>query len=305
MEILQLRYFVAVADTRNFTEAAERLHISQPGLSYQIKRLENELGARLFDRTSRKVDLTIDGRTFLPLAQGVLLKADEALRVMDERLGVETGQVTFGVIPSAGAYVVPHILSSFRRTFPGIEVRLVEEGAHALEKRVLDGDVDFAIVTIAGSTDVLEVTPLTSEELLLAVPPHHPLADREMVSLAELSHESFILLGGSATLGSLVIDLCRRAGFEPKVAYQAGNLETIRSFVRHDLGIAVMPRLAMLWPPEDEVSAIPFAEPLFREINMIRAKGRYATVASRALMVHSRTAMLSMFADIERSPRRG
>jgi len=298
MELNQLRYFIAVADALSFTEAAGRLHVSQPALSYQIKRLENELGARLFDRTSRKVSLTVDGRTFLPLARSVLLKVDEAARVMDERLGVETGQVTFGVIPSIGAYVVPHILASFRRNFPGIEVLLVEASALTLERKLLDGEVDFAIVTEPAAPETLDVTPLMTEELLLVVPLHHSLAERESVALAELNEEDFVLLGGSFTLGTLVIDLCRRAGFEPKVAYQAGSLETVKSFVRHDLGIAVLPSLAMLWPPEDSIVAIPFAVPLTRVITLVRAKGRYATVASRALMVHVRTTILSTFSSV-------
>lgn len=298
MELTQLRYFVAVSDTLSFTEAAEHLHVSQPALSYQIKRLENELGARLFDRTSRKVSLTVDGRTFLPLARAVLFKVDEATRVMDERLGVETGQVTFGVIPSAGAYIVPHILASFRQGFPGIEVILVEDGSHILERKVLDGGVDFAIVTEPGAPEALDVTPLMTEELLLVVPLHHEFAQRESVTLPELAEEHFVLLGGSFTLGALVVDACRHAGFELKVAYHAGSLETVKSFVRHDLGIAVLPRLAMLWPPEDSIVAIPFTEPFTRTINLVRAKDRYATVASRALMVHARTTILSTFATV-------
>jgi len=130
------------------------------------------------------------------------------------------------------------------------------------------------------------------------VPLHHLLAERESVDLAELTEENFVLLGGSFTLGTLVIDLCRHAGFEPKVAYQAGSLETVKSFVRHDLGIAVLPRLAMLWPPEDSIVAIPFTVPLTRAITLVRAKGRYATVASRALMVHVRTTILSTFVTV-------
>jgi len=295
MELNQLKYFIAVADVLSFTEAAERIHVSQPALSYQIKRLENELGARLFDRTSRRVSLTVDGRTFLPLARSVLLKVDEATRVMDERLGVETGQVTFGVIPSIGAYVVPHVLASFRRNFPGIEVLLVESGALSLERKLLDGEVDFAIVTEPAAPEALEMMPLMTEELLLVVPMHHHLAERESVVLEELVQENFVLLGGSFTLGTLVVDVCRRAGFEPKVAYQAGSLETVKSFVRHDLGIAVLPRLAMLWPPEDTIVATPFTVPLTRAITLVRAKGRYISVATRALMVHVRTTILSTF----------
>lgn len=298
MELMQLRYFVAVADAQSFTEAARRLHVSQPALSYQIKRLENELGARLFDRTSRHVSLTVDGRTFLPLAQGVLAKVAEALQIMEERLGVVTGDVALGVIPSVGSSVVPALLASFGRNFPGIVVRLVEAGSQELEREVLDGTIDCAIVTVPVTPAALEISPLMTEELLLTVPPGHDLARRSSVRLAELEEESFIVLGGSFTLSTYVLDACRRAGFEPRVAYEAGGLEMIKGLVRHELGIAILPRLALLGPGDDSLVGISFDEPLTRELNVVRAKDRYSTVATRALIVHVRTTMLSSFSSV-------
>ena len=295
---MQLRYFVAVADAQSFTEAARRLHVSQPALSYQIKRLENELGARLFDRTSRHVSLTVDGRTFLPLAQGVLAKVAEALQIMEERLGVVTGDVALGVIPSVGSSVVPALLASFGRNFPGIVVRLVEAGSQELEREVLDGTIDCAIVTVPVTPAALEISPLMTEELLLTVPPGHDLARRSSVRLAELEEESFIVLGGSFTLSTYVLDACRRAGFEPRVAYEAGGLEMIKGLVRHELGIAILPRLALLGPGDDSLVGISFDEPLTRELNVVRAKDRYSTVATRALIVHVRTTMLSSFSSV-------
>lgn len=298
MELTQLRYFTTVAETKNFTEAAGRLHVSQPALSYQIKRLENELGARLFDRTSRKVSLTVDGRTFLPLAQAVLFKAEEAVRVMEERLGVVTGKVRFGCIPSAAAYIVPPVLSSFSRNFPGIEVSLMEAGAAELERAVLDGSADFAIVSDPHAPEVLDVMPLLSEELFLVVPTHHPLAARESIALRELADEPLIMLGPTFTLGPQVVDYCRKAGFEPRIAYETGALESVKSFVRNDLGIAVLPKMAFQANDEDSLAMVPFAETLTRQLNLIRSKDRYATVASRALMVHVRATILSSFGSV-------
>ncbi|MHB9149199.1 MAG: LysR family transcriptional regulator [Thermoleophilia bacterium] len=293
MELAQLRYFTAIADALSFTEAAVKLHVSQPALSYQIKQLENELGARLFDRTSRKVSLTVDGRTFLPLAQAVLLKAEEATRVMEERLGVLTGSVRFGCIPSAAAYVVPPILASFARSWPGIQVTLVETGAADLERGVLDGSADFAIISEPHAPELLEVTELMEEDLLLVVPHAHPLAEREAVSLSELSDESFILLGGAFTLGPQVLDLCRHAGFEPRVAYETGALESAKSFVRNGLGIAVLARMGLSTTDEETLAFVPFSQRITRRLNLVRSKDRYATVAARTLMVHVRTAILS------------
>lgn len=298
MELTQLRYFTAVAETKNFTEAAARLHVSQPALSYQIKRLENELGARLFDRTSRKVSLTVDGRTFLPLAQSVLLKAEEAVRVMEERLGVMTGKVRFGCIPSAAAFIVPPVLATFRRNFPGIEVSLLEAGAGELERAVLDGSADFAVVSDPHAPDALEVTPLLSEELFLVVPNHHPLAARDFVGLRELEGEPLIMLGGSFTLGPQVVALCRKAGFEPTIAYETGALESVKGFVRNDLGIAVLPKMAFQTTDEDTLTLVPFTEHPSRQLNLIRSKDRYVTVAARALMVHVRSTILSSFGSV-------
>ncbi len=293
MELTQLRYFTAVADTKNFTEAAARLHVSQPALSYQIKRLENELGARLFDRTSRKVSLTVDGRTFLPLAQMVLLKVEEAAGVMEDRLGVMTGSVRLGCIPSAAAYIVPSILASFTRNFPGVAVSLLESGAATLERSVHDGSADLAIVADPVSPEHLDVTPLLTEDLLLVVPDHHRLAARDSVSLAELADEPFIMLGGTFTLGPHVTEACRRAGFEPRVAYETGGLDSVKSFVRHELGISVLPKMAFRPTDDDTLVLVPFTEPLTRDLNLIRNRDRYASVATRALMVHIRTSALS------------
>ncbi|HZJ02614.1 MAG TPA: LysR family transcriptional regulator [Thermoleophilia bacterium] len=305
MELAQLRYFAAVADALSFTEAAAKLRVSQPALSYQIKQLENELGARLFDRTSRKVSLTVDGSTFLPLAQTVLLKAEEATRVMEERLGVVTGSVRFGCIPSAAAYLVPPILASFAHNWPGIQVTLVETGAGDLERSVLDGSADFAIISDPHAPELLEVTELMEEDLLLVLPHSHRLAHHDTVSVRELEHEPLIILGGAFTLGPQVLDLCRHAGFEPRVAYETGALESVKSFVRNGLGIAVLPRMGLNSADEATLTFVPFAERVTRRLNLIRSKDRYATVASRTLMVHVRAAILSDHGSLGESSRDG
>ena len=305
MELLQLKYFAAIAETRSFTEAAKRLHVSQPALSYQIKRLENEIHARLFERTSRRVSLTSDGQAFLSLAQSVLSKADEALQMMEERLGVETGDVNFGTLPSVGAHVVPHILQTFRRNFPGVRVTLRESATVALERAVLDGELDFAIVQVPKAVDALEITPLLREELLLMVPVAHPLAGRASVSLIELAEEDFIGLGGSFQLTQQVVEACRRVGFDPRISYETGALESVRSFVRHELGIGILPRLATEECEREGLRAIPLVEALTRDLNLIRGRHRYAAVATRALMVHVRTTIVADFGGAESAETRG
>ena len=295
MELTQLRYFITIAETQSFTEAARRLHVSQPALSYQIKHLESELGGVLFHRTSRQVSLTVDGKAFLPLAQGVLRKADEAAHFMAERLGVERGEVTMGAVPSVGNQVIPRILASFRRNFPGVRVHVTVAGSRELEDMVLGGDVDFAIVSAPSTSDALEVTHLLVEELVVIAPPGHELGKRHSVSFLELQKYEWILPDRSFTLASQILQACERAGFEPDVVFETGSLESVLSFVQNDLGIGILPRLALSAHPQGELVVLPLQEPLTRDLNLVRAKGRYTSVAAKALLVHTRTTMLSSF----------
>src|SRR5680860_1372817 len=259
MALFQLRYFITIAETQSFTQ---------------------------------------DGRAFLPLAQNVLAKADEAQQMMKERLGVAAGEVSFGTIPTIAAYAVPQILSSFHRNFPGIRVHLLEAGGAALERSVLDRKSDFAIVSDVTVPEALDVIPLLAEELILAVPAHHPLADSESVRLHDLEKEELVMLGGDFALAGQVTKACREAGFEPQVSYETGSMESVKSFVAHDLGIAVVPKLAVRTLTDDRISPVPFAESLTRNLNLIRGKDRHATVAARTLMIHARSTLLSEFTEV-------
>ncbi len=236
MELVQLKYYVTIADTLSFTKAAQQLHVSQPALSYQMKRLESELGARLFDRGRRKIALTSDGEVFLPLAQAVLFRADEAIRVFREHLGVEAGQVRMGCNPSVATYLVPSLLASFRQNFPRVRVQLVEGGNVELQRGVLEGTIDFAVVTAPGSPRTLDVTPLAAEDLLVVVPPGHRYAARTAVALGELAYEQFVFPTDSFNVTAQLIDACRRVGFEPRVAYQTSSIESVKGFVRQGSG---------------------------------------------------------------------
>jgi LysR family cyn operon transcriptional activator len=128
MELTQLRYFVTIAETMSFTVAAELLHVSQPALSYQMRNLERELGTRLFDRKGRRIGLTADGELFLPLAQGVLYRANEAVRLLREHMGAEEGEVRLGCSPSVATYIVPGMLTEFSKDYPRVRVQTIEGG---------------------------------------------------------------------------------------------------------------------------------------------------------------------------------
>ncbi|HLA82326.1 MAG TPA: LysR family transcriptional regulator [Thermoleophilia bacterium] len=286
MELIQLRYYVSIADALSFTKAAEMLRVSQPALSYQIRRLETELGTRLFDRGGRKIMLTPDGELFLPLAQAVLFRAEEAVRILREHLGVESGEVRVGCSPSVATYLMPRLLATFRRSHPRVKVSLSEGGDVELQRSVLEGAVDFAIVTTMGSPGTLDVTPLASEELLLALPLGHRFASRGRIALSELAHEDFVFPADSFKVTAQFIAACRSVGFEPRVAYQTGSFESAKGFVRQSLCLAVLPRMALHAEDNEGIVILEIEEDLSRQLSLIRGKNRSLTGAARALIAH-------------------
>jgi len=293
MELIQLRYFVTIAETMSFTSAAEILHVSQPALSYQIRRLEDGLNTQLFDRRSRKIALSPDGEVFLPLAQAVLQRADEAVRILQEHLGVEVGEVRVGCNPSVSTYLCPTVLAEFHRVFPRVRVDIVEGGDLELQQSVQKGSLEFAIVTAPGSPQTLDVTPLGSEALLVVTPMTHRLAGRASVDLAALAQEDFIMATSNFNLTAYTIDACRRAGFEPRVVYKAGSVEAVKNFVRQGLGVSIVPQIALDGSGSENLAVIAVEGGLARELNLILGKDRSITRAAEALMWQVRVSLVT------------
>lgn len=283
MELIQLRYFVAIAQTVSFTAAAEVLHVSQPALSYQMRRLERELGTKLFERRGRSIALSPDGEFFLPLAQDVLFRADDALRLMKESLGVEAGEVRLGCNPSVSTYVIPSLLAEFHRNYPRVRVELFEGGDYDLHQMVQKGSIDFAVATAPGATQTMAITPLGAEDLHIIASPGHRLAKRESCALTELEDDDWIFPNDSYNLAVLVKEACRQVGFEPRVAYQAGTMEAVKNFVRQDLGVSALPSIALQGSGRQGLAVIDIQGGLTRSLSLIRGKDRSMTRAARAL----------------------
>jgi len=285
MELMQLKYFVTIAQSASFTGAAELLHVSQPALSYQMRRLEQELGTNLFERKGRTIALTPEAEIFLPLVQDVLFRADEAVRVLKENLGIEAGEVRMGCNPSVSTYVLPGLLAQFHRDYPRVRVELVEGGDADLQKMVQKEAIDFAVVTAPGAPRTLNVTLLGSEDLLVVTSLDHRLAGRESVSLEELADEEWVFYTDSYNLTLLVMAACRRVGFEANVSYRAGTMEAVKNFVRQGLGISILPSISLRGSARHELAVIGVEGGLTRNLNLIRGRDRSMTRAARALTV--------------------
>lgn len=244
MEVHQLRYVVAVAQAGNFSRAAEHCHISQPSLSQQIQKLENELGERLFDRMKRTAKLTPSGEAFLRHAVRILDELEAARREAAEAKDLLRGTVALGALPTIAPYLLPGVLAKFGRKFSGVEVIVQEDTTAQLMKLLLACEIDFAIASQPIRDERMEVVELFSEELLLAMPPGHPLARKRTVSMSDLENEKFIVMKEGHCLGDQVLGFCNRRDLQPGISFRSAQLETIQALVRSGLGLSLIPVMA-------------------------------------------------------------
>ncbi|MBV9120800.1 MAG: LysR family transcriptional regulator [Chloroflexi bacterium] len=243
MQLDQLRYFLAVARHLSFTRAAEALPLSQPSLTTQIRKLERELGVELFIRTTRRVRLTPAGEDFVAAAQQILNLVEAAEVEMHEFTGLKRGRVLLGTIPTVGAFSLPPLLAGFQRQFPGVTLGIQEEGSDVLLQLLLDEVIDLAIITAAEAhpTGALERRCLVVDEMVVLLPAGHRLAPRESVDLSELVDEEFVLFKPGYGLRRVVLDACAEAGFQPRIAFETSQRETIYGMVEEGLGVTLLP----------------------------------------------------------------
>lgn len=244
MEIHQLRYVVALARTGNFGRAATQAHVSQPSLSQQIQKLELELGQTLFDRRRNRTRLTKYGERFLPRAERVLHELEEAQREARESNVLQEGEVVMGVLPTIAPYLVPKAVAAFGKKYPGVAVTILEETTEVLLERLSRHEVDFALASLPLPGDQWVISPLLTEELLLAVSPSHPLARKRAVTLNDLSQADFVLMKEGHCLGDQVLRFCEKNDFQPKVRSRSAQIETILALVEAGQGVSLIPAMA-------------------------------------------------------------
>ncbi len=247
MEMHQLRYAVAVARSGNFSRAAEQCHVSQPSLSQQIQKLERELGERLFERTRREIRTTPHGEAFLRRALRILEEVDAAQREAKDAKELLSGSLTLGILPTIAPYLLPKVMTAFMKKFPGVEIIVQEETTSRLLKLAHSYEIDFAIVSLPISPEQIErfeVQSLLSEELLLALPPNHPLLKKRTFALSDLSRERLIVMQEGHCLGDQAFQFFNRCGLQPTISFRGAQLETIQSLVSAGMGLSLIPAMA-------------------------------------------------------------
>ncbi|MGI8428257.1 MAG: LysR family transcriptional regulator [Solirubrobacteraceae bacterium] len=291
MELRQLRYLVVLAEERHFTRAAQRAHIAQPALSQQIRRLEQEVGLALVERTTRSVAMTDAGELLVARARRILDEVDAARAELQRVAGIQSGHVSVGAMHTMGPVDVSLVLAIFHGLHPGVELTVREQSSEELAEmlRVDELDLAFLSVTERIESHDLGLHQLVAEELVAVLPPDHRLGRRRRVRMAELSEEEFIGYREGARLRELLMIAGREAGFEPRVTLESNESQRIRRLVSRGLGVAILPRSDAVGPGADVTMATLTGPALMRDITLAWRAGRRHTPAAVAFLELART----------------
>jgi DNA-binding transcriptional LysR family regulator len=284
MELRQLEYFLAVAEERHFTRAAQRVHIVQSGLSASVHALERELGAPLFIRTTRHVELTEEGRALVGEARAVLAAAERARDAVAGVRGLLRGRLSVGTIQSLPVVDLPELLGRFRRRHPDVELRVLQAPAEGLVEEVRNGRLDLAFVAhpvpLLGG---VAHTRVAAEPVLLVCPPGHRFDGRKHVRLADLADETFVEFQPDWATRIIVDEAFAAAGIERRIACEVNDVDTLLDLVVHRLGVTIVPRVLVLGRNDLCFVALRGHVPLW-EVSMITPAGGPAGAAARAFV---------------------
>ncbi|HXD67707.1 MAG TPA: LysR substrate-binding domain-containing protein [Solirubrobacteraceae bacterium] len=286
MELRQLRYLVALAEELNFTRAAQREHVAQPALSQQIRRLEDEVGLTLVERTTRHVSLTDAGEVLVVRARRVLAELEAAGTELQALRGMDTGHVTIGAMHTMGPIDLSLPLALFHDLHPGVGLTVREQSSEEMAEMLRVDEIDLAFLSVTERVEAhgLGLHQLVSEELVVLLPLVHPLSGRAEVRMAELADEQFISFRAGARLRELLFAAGREAGFEPRVTLESNESQRIRRLVARGLGVAILPRSDADRPGAEVAVARLIAPSLRRDITLAWREGRRLAPAAAAFL---------------------
>src|SRR5205085_6976183 len=270
MELRQLRCLVSLCEERHFARAAAREHIAQPALAQQIRRLEDEVGVPLVERTTRQVAVTHAGRLLVARARMIVSEVEAAEAELQRIKGIEGGRVVVGTMHTMGPVDVSLVLAIFHQRHPAVELTVREQSSEELAQMLRDDELDLAFLSVTERVEShgLGLQQLLSEELVVVLPSRHRLAKRRRVRMAELEHQEFIAYRPGARLRELLVGAGAHAGFEPRIKLESNESERIRRLVARGMGVAILPRSDAL-PAGGELAVAALTEPsLSRDITL-------------------------------------
>ncbi|XXL38912.1 LysR family transcriptional regulator [Bacillus velezensis] len=312
MDIKVMEYAAEIARRQSFTKAAKHLHIAQPSLSQQIKKLEMELGLTLFHRSHGSVTLTPHGRRFIEKAEDIIRSRDDLLREMQERSQGLGHKLSIGIPAVTGRYIFPPLLKQFLARYPHMEVQLIEKDPAALEEMTAKGEVDLSVLSLPIEDERLSIEPLLTEPIVLAVPKEKQrwmppdmtaLIDKALeregsrppcVPLEMAKHVPFILLKEGYGFRRTVLDLCAESGFKPHAAFKTSHIETAQSLVANGLGVTLAPNMVKR-DKDPGVIYLSLQSAPSRTLVFVFLKNRYVSLTAQAFMELSRESVKQTF----------
>ncbi|WP_076998167.1 LysR family transcriptional regulator [Variovorax sp. KK3] len=280
--LADLRAFVTVAETQSFAAAARALHLSQPALSRRISHLENLLDVRLFDRTTRNVELTLLGRRFLGQVRGLVAELDRSVTSLRDAAELETGDVTIGCVLSTVHHFMPPLINAFRKKHPNVLVRIIEEGADEVLASVKQGEADLALNYIGMQDPEVDFTPLLKEPYVLACPADHPLARRRSVGWEELAAYPHARVSQASRNRLFIDQALAELPPLPRPVCEVRHVSTLIGMVENGMGIAVVPQLTLPRQPAAVVGVRLERPAISRTIGITRRAGRSLSPAAQA-----------------------
>jgi len=263
LNLRDLKYLIALADLRHFGKAADACFVSQPTLSTQVRKLEEELGVTLVERAPRKVMLTPTGQDVVQRARRIVADVEQMREAARRSKDPESGSLRLGVFPTLAPYLLPHVVPQLRERFPQLELLLVEEKSDVLLQRLREGRLDAALLALPVHDEQLHAEFLFDEPFMLAAPQGHELARRTSLRIDELSDETLLLLEDGHCLRDQALDVCRLSGAQEKSGFRATSLETLRQMVAAGVGVTLLPALSVRAPivQPANIRLVPFDAP--------------------------------------------
>lgn len=283
MELLQLHYFRTVARLEHMTKAAQKLQIAQPSLSKTISRLEEDLGAPLFNREHRQIKLNKFGKVFLKRVDRIFLELNEGKREILELSKQQENKITLAVtIPR----VLPDLLQGFLSKYPNVKFQQFLQSTSSMQVQLNEGNIDYCISSVRIECPDIIWEPLITEEVYLIVPPNHPFSSRDTIKLAEAKNESFINMHTGYGFRNLTDQFCHEAGFEPHIAFEGDDSTVIGDLVRQGLGVAFIPEITLLHQKDRFPHSLHITEPnCLRTIGIAWSKSRYLSGTAQQFRV--------------------
>lgn len=283
-DLQELQAFVAVAERASFRAAADDLHLSQPALSRRIDKLESILGARLLERTTRRVALTQVGRVFLERARMAIDELESAVLSIGDLAAQRGGLVTVACVPSVAYYFLPSVIRDYTERFPRIRVRIIDETANTVLNSVVTGRADFGISFFGTQEPDVDFKAVLREDFVLAMRRDHPLATRRSVAWEELSQERFMTVAKESGNRLLIDDALAKSGKRTVSAFEVSHIMTLLGLVEAGLGVAAVPQLAMPLTGHATLTSIKLEHPrVTRTLGLIARRGRPLAPAAQQL----------------------